>query len=158
MIIAVMQKGEQMRLIDADAFERAVMFSDDEDLQDVIYRLRDFPTIEPERKNIIEIPEGYSDTFGDGVDWILEKMPKVTEEAVKEYCRKRRLCIIDSALLKKYASAQQELIRCKDCKHYYFAENRVPEEQSWVCDVWHVNQTAHMGYCFKAERRTDAAV
>lgn len=33
-----------MRLIDADAFERAVMFSDDEDLQDVIYRLRDFPT------------------------------------------------------------------------------------------------------------------
>lgn len=39
-----------MRLIDADAFERAVMFSDDEDLQDVIYRLRDFPTIEPERK------------------------------------------------------------------------------------------------------------
>lgn len=39
-----------MRLIDADAFERAVMFSDDEDLQDVIYRLRDFPTIEPEQK------------------------------------------------------------------------------------------------------------
>ena len=33
-----------MRLIDADAFERAVMFSDDEDIQDVIYRLRDFPT------------------------------------------------------------------------------------------------------------------
>lgn len=48
-----------------------------------------------------------------------------------------------------------EVIRCKDCKHYYFAENRVPEEQSWVCDVWHVNQTAHMGYCFKAERRSD---
>lgn len=46
-----------------------------------------------------------------------------------------------------------EVVRCKDCKHYYFAENRVPEEQSWVCDVWHVNQTAHMGYCFKAERR-----
>lgn len=32
------------RYIDADAFERAVMFSDDEDLQDVIYRLRDYPT------------------------------------------------------------------------------------------------------------------
>ena len=32
------------RYIDADAFERAVMFSDDEDIQDVIYRLRDFPT------------------------------------------------------------------------------------------------------------------
>ena len=32
------------RYIDADAFEREVMFSDDEDIQDVIYRLRDFPT------------------------------------------------------------------------------------------------------------------
>lgn len=32
------------RYIDADAFERAVMFSDDEDIQDVIYRLRDFPS------------------------------------------------------------------------------------------------------------------
>lgn len=50
---------------------------------------------------------------------------------------------------------QSEIIRCKDCKHYYFAENRVPEEQSWVCDAWNVNQTVHMGYCFKAERKTD---
>lgn len=33
-----------MRLIDADAFERNVMFGDEEDLQDVIYALRDFPT------------------------------------------------------------------------------------------------------------------
>ena len=33
-----------MRLIDADAFERKVMFGDEEDLQDVIYSLRDFPT------------------------------------------------------------------------------------------------------------------
>lgn len=37
-----------MRLIDADAFERAVMFSDDEDIQDVIYRLRDFPSAQLE--------------------------------------------------------------------------------------------------------------
>lgn len=35
-----------MRLIDADAFERRVMFdSDIEDLQDVIYALRDYETI-----------------------------------------------------------------------------------------------------------------
>lgn len=31
------------KYIDADGFERAVMFSDDEDLQDVIYRLRNYP-------------------------------------------------------------------------------------------------------------------
>jgi len=29
--------------------------------------------------------------------------PEITEEAVKEYCRKRNLCVIDSELLKKYA-------------------------------------------------------
>lgn len=33
-----------MRLVDADAFERKVMCGDEEDVQDVIYSLRDFPT------------------------------------------------------------------------------------------------------------------
>ena len=33
-----------MRLIDADAFERSVMFGDAEDMQDVIYALREYPT------------------------------------------------------------------------------------------------------------------
>lgn len=32
------------RLIDADAFERTVMFGDAEDMQDVIYALRDYQT------------------------------------------------------------------------------------------------------------------
>lgn len=37
---------------------------------------------------------------------VLKQLPsaqqEITEEAVKEYCRKRNLCIIDSELLKKY--------------------------------------------------------
>lgn len=32
------------RLIDADAFEKSVMFGDAEDMQDVIYALREYPT------------------------------------------------------------------------------------------------------------------
>ena len=32
------------RLIDAEAFERSVMFGEAEDMQDVIYALRDYPT------------------------------------------------------------------------------------------------------------------
>lgn len=32
-----------MGLIDADAFEKSVMFGDAEDMQDVIYALRDYP-------------------------------------------------------------------------------------------------------------------
>lgn len=43
-----------MRLIDADAFERRCMFdSDIEDMQDVIYALRDYPSFPA-----IPIPEG----------------------------------------------------------------------------------------------------
>ena len=57
--------------------------------------------------------------------------------------------------INKMPSAQPEIIRCKDCKNYYFADNRVPSEQSWVCDAWGIDQTAHMGYCFKAERKEE---
>lgn len=32
------------KLIDADAFEKSVMFGDAEDMQDVIYALREYPT------------------------------------------------------------------------------------------------------------------
>ena len=52
--------------------------------------------------------------------------PEITEEQVREYCRKRGLIVIDSALLSKYVngcqdmisgmpSAQPEIIRCRDC-------------------------------------------
>ena len=47
--------------------------------------------------------------------------PEITEEAVKEYCRKRCLCVVDGALLKKYASAQPEL-------KWIPVSERLPEE------------------------------
>ena len=25
------------------------------------------------------------------------------------------------------------VVRCKDCKHFYFADNRIPQEQRYVC-------------------------
>lgn len=47
-----------------------------------------------------------------------------------------------------------EVVRCKDCKHYYFAENRIPQEQRYVCDLdgdrWNPDS-----FCSFAERRTD---
>lgn len=47
-----------MRLIDADAFERSVMCSDAEDMQDVIYALRDYPTAyDPDK--VVEQLEDY---------------------------------------------------------------------------------------------------
>lgn len=46
------------RLIDAEAFERTVMFGDAEDMQDVIYALRDYPTAyDPDK--VVEKLENY---------------------------------------------------------------------------------------------------
>ena len=57
--------------------------------------------------------------------------------------------------LNELPSAQPELIRCKDCKYYYFADNRIPQEQRFVCvlngDKWRSDD-----FCSYAERRTDA--
>ena len=30
----------------------------------------------------------------------------------------------------------RELITCKNCKYGYFADNRVPEQQCWVCEKY----------------------
>ena len=73
---------------------------------------------------------------------VLSAQQEVTEEEVKEYCRKRCLSIIDSALLKKYVSAQPE--RCSDCiahggdwecDHIHCRKGRLPSaqpEQRWI--------------------------
>lgn len=46
-----------MRLIDADAFERSVMFGDAEDMQDVIYALREYPTTYDPGKVVKQLEE-----------------------------------------------------------------------------------------------------
>ena len=38
--------------------------------------------------------------------------------------------------LKRLPSADvAPVVRCKDCKHYYFADNRIPQEQRYVCEI-----------------------
>lgn len=63
---------------------------------------------------------------------------------------KTKLKLIE--LVKLMPSTQPEIIRCRDCKHYYFADNRIPQEQRYVCDiggeVWQPDD-----YCSFAERR-----
>lgn len=48
------------------------------------------------------------------------------------------------------ASAQPDIIRCKDCKHY---------EGGWYCSAWNNSPgfpiVTEKGYCNLAERRTD---
>ena len=56
--------------------------------------------------------------------------------------------------LEMLPSAQPEIIRCKDCKHYYFADNRIPQEQRYSCaldgDRWKPED-----FCSYAERKTE---
>jgi hypothetical protein len=77
--------------------------------------------------------------------------PEVTEEAVKEYCRKRCLCIVDSAFL-KYAFAEPEIIHCGECKH------RDPEDHKCDCGghdiIWQLPRNDKW-YCADAERREE---
>ena len=49
-----------------------------------------------------------------------------------------------------------EVIRCKDCKHYYFADTRVEAEQCHVCGYWDFEDPKPDGFCSFAERREDA--
>lgn len=62
------------------------------------------------------------------------------------------LMVISEYLKRYFGFAQPEIIRCRDCKHYYFADNRIPQEQRYVCDiggeVWQPDD-----YCSFAERR-----
>lgn len=47
-----------------------------------------------------------------------------------------------------------EVVRCKYCKHRYYAENRVPSEQTWVCEKDGLNKGPDW-YCADGERRKD---
>lgn len=46
------------------------------------------------------------------------------------------------------------VVRCRDCKHYYFADNRVPQEQRYICDIsgeiWKPDD-----FCSYGERREE---
>ena len=49
-----------------------------------------------------------------------------------------------------------ELVMCKNCKHCYFASNRVPAEKAHVCSIFG-HDVALDFYCKNGERRDDDA-
>lgn len=59
-------------------------------------------------------------------------------------------CIEDAPTI-----AQPEIIHCRDCRHYYFADNRIPQEQRYVCDIggeiWQPDD-----FCSYGERREES--
>ncbi len=47
-----------------------------------------------------------------------------------------------------------DIVRCKECKYCYYADNRVPNEQGHVCDYYHF-ETEPNGYCHVGIRRKE---
>lgn len=68
----------------------------------------------------------------------------------------KEICQYIADLLKELKERRKapEIIRCKDCRHYEWMDNRIPEEQTWHCHVWD-NDTGKDDFCSYAERRTN---
>lgn len=77
--------------------------------------------------------------------------PEVTEDEVKEYCRKRCLTVMTNDCFYKLTSTQPEIIRCKECKY-------AQPNGKYGCTAYHFKlyETHEMGaddFCSRAERR-----
>ena len=82
----------------------------------------------------------------------LKKIPDLT---VYAYCS-----FLD--MLMNMPSAQPEIVRCKDCKHFEYDHpyiiQGIPVLGHEVCNAWGDGcKTDENGWCFLAERRTDEA-
>ena len=83
------------------------------------------------------------------------KDPIERQDAIDEI-RKCRFVVDAIEKIIGLPSVQPEIIRCKDCKHYYFADNRIPQEQRYVCDL-NGDRWKPDDYCSFAERKGSEA-
>ena len=59
------------------------------------------------------------------------------------------------ATLEELPSAQPEIIHCRDCKHYQFADNRAFGMPVKMCEWFGFEDVDDDDFCSRAERRTD---
>jgi len=59
---------------------------------------------------------------------------------------------VNDALERMPSADVVEVVRCKDCKYYYYADNRIPSERGWACanDGCYASQN---DYCSWGERK-----
>ena len=57
--------------------------------------------------------------------------------------------------LEKLPSAQPEIIRCRECKHYQFADNRAFGMPVKMCEWFGFEDVDDDDFCSRAERRQD---
>ena len=126
---------------------------------DVFTALKQLPSAQPER---------CSDCIVHGGDWECDHMhcrkgrlpsaqPDLTAEDWK-LIKQLRSChngsyarVLDRMIA---AASQPAIIHCRDCKHYYFADNRIPQEQRYTCDL-DGHRWSPDSFCSYAERREE---
>ena len=47
----------------------------------------------------------------------------------------------------------ERVVRCKDCVHAYYADNRVPHEQTWVCERFANEEITENDFCSWAKMK-----
>ena len=50
------------------------------------------------------------------------------------------------------ASIKEGVVRCKNRKHAYYADNRVPQERTWVCERFMNEEINANDFCSFGER------
>ena len=132
----------------------------------IMYELDCLPSVQPEQKNerifqeiVVEYPSISTYPECEGKPYFSIKYTEDRQDFIGYGTYKPDVL---SEYLKKdfMPSAQPEIVRCKDCKHFYldkpYVIQGVPVLGHEVCDAWGDGcKTSQDGYCFLAERRTD---
>ena len=63
------------------------------------------------------------------------------------------LSVLRAAGWKENPMMDELIVRCKDCREIYYASNRAPHEQTWVCGRHGMDVTPEW-YCADGERRS----
>lgn len=64
------------------------------------------------------------------------------------------LIVKDLPILKKIIAEGTPLIECQECEHCYFADNRILNQRTFVCELFGDLKDTH-GYCSYGEIRKD---
>lgn len=90
------------RLIDADAFEKSVMFGDAEDMQDVIYALREFPTAYDPDRVVEQLEKEKNPIYRSDGSLMAARTCITIDKAIEIVKGKRMRKIVEKKILPKY--------------------------------------------------------
>ena len=74
------------------------------------------------------------------------------EEAIARFIQAGQNMSKDQVIYMLNRIPTTEIVRCKDCRHAYYADNRVPHERTWVCERFTNEEINANDFCSFGER------